>query len=226
MSYKSIDETFWTDPKIKQLNINTKYLFLYLITNPHTHYSGLYYLPTQMISVETGLSEDEIRIGFDTLSKGRHIHYDWSFSVIWIINMCRYQVKNIKNEDKKYRGIATHFETLHKCPLIKDFLEHYYTLQIPYEHPPEWKLIPTQCPTEAVPIPHRRGINTSRTPAKSGTDTPPIPHRRGINTPRTPTKRGFDTPSIPHRYPIDNRSRNRSRNRNRNRRINYICGKR
>lgn len=152
MSYKSIDETFWTDPKIKQLDPETKYLFLYLITNPHTHYSGLYYLPIQIISVETGLSEDKTRRGIDALSKGHHVRYDGAFSTIWVINMCRYQVKNIKNDDKKFKGIANHFETLHKCPLIKDFMKYYHTLPIPYRYHTEGVSIPIRYPPDTHSI--------------------------------------------------------------------------
>jgi len=36
---------------------------------------------------------------------------------------------------QQLKGIANHFNTLHNCPLISDFLEYYQELQIPYRYP-------------------------------------------------------------------------------------------
>ena len=35
--YRVINSRFWTDPKIRQLSTSDRYLFLYLVTNPHAH---------------------------------------------------------------------------------------------------------------------------------------------------------------------------------------------
>ena len=131
MAYKVIHETFWTDPRIKSLPPKVKLLFIYLITNPHTHYSGIYYLPEETIAVETGLTKKEVRYGIDTLSKGYLVRFDRVFQVVWVVNMLKYQAYG----SKQIKGIANYLATLHNCPLIKDFLEYYKDLKIPYRYP-------------------------------------------------------------------------------------------
>jgi hypothetical protein len=58
MSYKQVHETFWTAPDVKKYTPNQRYLFIYFITSPHAHYSGLYYLPLVYIQNETGSQKD------------------------------------------------------------------------------------------------------------------------------------------------------------------------
>ena len=90
MSYQKIEETFWTDPKVQQLSPQEKLLFIYLITNSHVHYSGLYYIPKVVISEETGLPINPIDKALGSLTDGMFIRYDNSKKVIWVINMARY----------------------------------------------------------------------------------------------------------------------------------------
>src|SRR4030066_391009 len=68
MAYKNIHEKFWTDIALRRLSIEDKYLFFYLITNPHAHLSGIYYIPDNIISTETGLSPEKIRRSIKKLS--------------------------------------------------------------------------------------------------------------------------------------------------------------
>src|SRR3990170_4421346 len=68
MAYKNIHEKFWTDIALRRLSIEDKYLFFYLITNPHAHLSGIYYIPDNIISTETGVSPEKIRRSIKKLS--------------------------------------------------------------------------------------------------------------------------------------------------------------
>lgn len=131
MSYKLIHETFWTDPKVKELSVKNKLLFLYCITNPHSHYSGIYYLPESVIKEETGLSKKEIRYGIDTLSERYLVKYDPQISCIWVVKMFKFQAQG----EKQLKGIENHLKILHNSSLIKDFLDYYAELQILYQYP-------------------------------------------------------------------------------------------
>ena len=53
--YRTICCELWTDPKVQSLSVPSTYLFLYLITNTHSHLSGLYYLPIPVMQLETRL---------------------------------------------------------------------------------------------------------------------------------------------------------------------------
>lgn len=136
MAYSQFHDGFWTDPEIRELSSDDKLLLTWFITNPYRHYSGVYFFEFDSISKQTGLSEKTITKGMDTLSASKFIKYNPKFSMVWVIKMARHEVrKNEKTEqysEKQTKGIANHFQTLHKCPLIKDFLEYYDTLSIPY----------------------------------------------------------------------------------------------
>jgi len=129
--YRTIDARFWTDPKVKQLSPENKLLFLYFITSPHAHFSGLYYVPTSTISHETGLKTADVLKGIDTLSIGYLVRIDTISNLIWVVNMFRYQ----SHSRKLLKNIGTHLEGLHKSPLIGQFLERYSELDIPYRYP-------------------------------------------------------------------------------------------
>jgi hypothetical protein len=127
--YRQICCHFWTDPKVHVLDPHTKLLFLYLITNPHSHFSGIYYLPIETIRIETGLRVP--RYPIDTLSDPYLAFFDDITSTIWVKNMLKYQGVGAKH----VVAISKHLQTLHYSCLIKSFLEEYASFQIPYRYP-------------------------------------------------------------------------------------------
>src|SRR5215831_11324751 len=127
--YRTICAELWTDPEIKSLTVPTKLLFLYLITNPHTHLCGIYYLPEETILRESGLKQIPYQYGMDTLSRLEKAHYDPHTETVFVVNMFEYQGQGPKNEV----AAAKHLETLHNSHLISQFILRYP--QIPYRYP-------------------------------------------------------------------------------------------
>ena len=119
--YRTIDASFWTDPDIRALSGPERYLFLYFVTNPHAHVSGIYYLPQVMIEHETGLKGKALQRGIDTLSKGYLAWYDPKNEVVFVRSMFRYQGRGQKHD----RAAAIQLGNLHKSPLVNKFLEFY-----------------------------------------------------------------------------------------------------
>lgn len=120
--YRTIDAAFWTDPKVKALPANGRLLFLYFITNPHTHVSGIYYLPRNVMAHETGLQEKAVDTLCDTLSSAGFCGFDRVLELVWVKNMMRYQGRGEKNR----RSAAHHVtEDLHNSPLAGEFLTAY-----------------------------------------------------------------------------------------------------
>ena len=119
--YRTVDTSTWTDPKVKSLSPPGKLLFLYLFTNQHSHVSGIYYLPPNTISLETGLSSKRVEQTLDTLYNLGLAGFDTQNSVIWVKNMFFYQGKGERNQI----AAAKQLESLHNSHLIKEFLEHY-----------------------------------------------------------------------------------------------------
>ena len=142
--YRQVKTEFWTDPKIKTLSPRDKTLMLYFITSPRSHFSGIYYLPLIDIENETGIKKANIRSGIDTLSICDLVQYNYDFEIIWVCKMLQHQA-NSENE-KILKNVETHLKTLHKCPLIKDFLNFYDTLSIPYRYPIDTLSIPYRYP--------------------------------------------------------------------------------
>lgn len=119
--YRTIDASFWTDPKVGNLSIEAKLTLLYLITNPHSHVGGIYYLRLSYMVVDLGLSQKAAKQAIDDLSKAGFVRYDAAKSVVWIVNMFKYQGRGEKND----RAVANQLETLHGTGLITEFLSRY-----------------------------------------------------------------------------------------------------
>jgi len=142
MSHARIAETYWTDPKIRRLSPEGKLLFLYLLSNPHRHYSGLYYLPIELIPIETGLKGDTVNKELNTLINCKILLYDTDTETIFIRKMFLYQSggeAGLHLTDKQKTGVVNHLKTLHRTVLIETFLKVYKGLGlkmgIPIETP-------------------------------------------------------------------------------------------
>ncbi len=119
--YRSVENSFWTDPDVKALSPETKLLFLYLITNPHGHISGLYHLPLEYAVMDTGLSMEQVRRGIDTLSMGHRAYFDPSTDMVLVARMLKYQGRG----GKITSCVQKHVLGLHKSFLVKKLFELY-----------------------------------------------------------------------------------------------------
>lgn len=120
--YRTVASSFWTDPKVKTLPPDGKCLLLYLITNPHTHVSGIYVLARPVIQLETGMARYRIDTLSHTLSGLGFCTFDPTKDVVWVKNMLNYQGRGEKN----LRSAAAHVvEDLHNSFLCQQFLEFY-----------------------------------------------------------------------------------------------------
>ena len=136
MVYRTVDTRFWSDPKVRGLGRQSRYLFLYLMTNGHTHLSGIYYLPFPIIQFETGMDVEQVTAAMDELSTEKLTSFDPENHIIWVVNMLRWQIgwggrKNPKN----MKAVANQLESLHECAIIDCFLKYYEDLNIPYRYP-------------------------------------------------------------------------------------------
>ena len=128
MAYKTIEDTFWTDPELKGLSFQARGFLAYLITNRHAHYSGIYYIPKSFIVEETRLTPKEVTKCLNALAldSGKfYALYDEDRSIVWVKNMLYYQAKT-SNKKKILQGTAKQLKTLHGTPLIREFLNCYH----------------------------------------------------------------------------------------------------
>lgn len=119
--YRTIESSIWNDKKFLALPAPGKLLFLYLITNPHTHVAGIYHLPPIYLLHETTLKPESLDRVWDTLSKHGMAKRDTDEDLVWVCNMFRYQGRGVKNDQAAARQI----KNLPKSPLIQEFLVKY-----------------------------------------------------------------------------------------------------
>jgi len=124
--YRTIDTHIWTDPKIKHLRPHGKLLWVYLITNDHSHASGLYNLPLHYVSYEVGLDIAVVEAELDAMIKLGMVEYDRATEMIWIRRMFNHQ----GHSEKFRKGMANYLKKLHPNPLTER-LATTHGLQVP-----------------------------------------------------------------------------------------------
>lgn len=155
MSYRPVDEAFWTDPKVRALSVTDRYLFLYFITNPHASYSGLYYLPEPTAIFETGMDLGAYREGLDTLRGGSMVLPDTLNHLVWVVNMARFQVKS----KDQITGARKHLQTIQRSPLLGMFARKYPEILDPAKYEVQ-ELPPSQDPPDTLPTPSQDPAET------------------------------------------------------------------
>ena len=108
MGYTPIQERFWSDGWIRQLNALDRYLFLYLLTNGRSNLTGVYELPLDLMAAECGIDEKDLRMSMLNRLEPK-IYYKEG----WVI------IKNFLNhrvsDSPKYlTGIRNQFDELPK----------------------------------------------------------------------------------------------------------------
>lgn len=112
--HRTICCKLWTDEKVKKLKPLEKLLFVYLITNPHTHLSGLYYLPQALAEAELG-----IKINWESVKS--LAAYDAENQHVWVYRMYGYQGRGPMVK----QCVIKHLADLHVSKLVTSFCQHY-----------------------------------------------------------------------------------------------------
>ena len=60
-TYRTINTRFWSDGWIRNLNALDRYLFLYLLTNEHVNWCGIYELEIGMMAFESGIDKEDLQ---------------------------------------------------------------------------------------------------------------------------------------------------------------------
>lgn len=115
--FRNIQMSFWTDPKIADdFSPEDKYLYLYLLTNPHTNLCGCYEISYKQMADETGYTKDRVEKLINNLEKVHKVisysrdtkemllvnwhKYNWTSSPKFRIPMLK-EIQTIKNSDFK-----------------------------------------------------------------------------------------------------------------------------
>lgn len=118
-SYRNISMSFWTDTKVEDdFTPEDKYIYLYVLTNPHTNLCGCYEISTKQVAHETGYNTDSAERLLKRLDQVHNvIRYNAPTKELLVLNWAQYnwtasvklnkplleEIKKIKHKDfQKY----------------------------------------------------------------------------------------------------------------------------
>lgn len=116
--YIRIASKFWTDEKIIELDTESKLLYLYILTCPHSNMAGYYRLPKEYIMADLKLLPEGLHKPFTKLLQEGLIKYCEKSSVILIPNYYKYNPIQNKNQAK---GAAKKTCELPRNSLVEDY---------------------------------------------------------------------------------------------------------
>lgn len=128
MSYTPVQNRFWSDGWVRQLNALDRYLFLYLLTNGRAGRTGIYELPIDLMAAECGIDEKDLRLSMLNRLEPRIFYKEG-----WII-IVNYQKHFIGDGPKFWAGVGSAFRELPEKiqVLAKDIGYPTDRLSIPY----------------------------------------------------------------------------------------------
>lgn len=107
-SYTPVQNRFWSDGWVRQLNALDRYLFLYLLTNGRAELTGIYELPLDLMASESGIDEKDLRLSM-LLRLEPKVYYKEG----WVI-LRNYPNHRVSDSPKLLAGIRNDFLALPK----------------------------------------------------------------------------------------------------------------
>lgn len=192
--YATVSPLFWTGATGKRLrkNADAQRVALYLMTSPHAHQSGLYYLPLMYLCHEVGIDEEGAKKALEWLSSESFCEYDQESEWIWVCEMAAWQIgTELTAQDKRCKGVQQFLQTVPSLPFVQRFIERYaedYHL----------KTSPLQAPSEGASSEQNRTEQNIDRRAERATRIPDdfllTPERRLVaEAERLPAERTFAT---------------------------------
>jgi hypothetical protein len=126
--YGIVSPMFWTGSSGKKLRENheAQVLALYLMTGPHAHQTGMYYLPLMYLSHETGIAQKGATKALQTLQADNFSVYDVQCEWIWVREMAAWQIGRLLTEnDKRAKGVQQYLASVPERPFKGAFIERY-----------------------------------------------------------------------------------------------------
>jgi hypothetical protein len=126
--YGTVSPLFWTGNTGKKLRADreAQVVAMYLMTSPHSHQTGLYYLPRMYLAHETGIPLEGANKALLRLEEDAFCVYDDASEWIWVREMAAWQIgSGLKPTDKRCEGVHKYLESVPKLPFLGEFVERY-----------------------------------------------------------------------------------------------------
>lgn len=126
--YATVSPLFWTGKTGKTLRLlpDAQRVAMYLMTSPHSHQSGLFWLPVAYICNEVGIGSEGASKALLCLSEEGFAKYDEASEWIWVCEMAAWQIGSELSEvDKRCKGLQQYLTTLPVLPFMEAYVERY-----------------------------------------------------------------------------------------------------
>ncbi len=132
--YRSVNTKFWTDPVTKILSSTERFVFIYLMTSPRSHLSGVYSIPVDAIAKDTRVTRPRVVDGLRALERHGKIVYDHDTEEVWVVNMLKHQGRGQKID----RAVQKSLDEIHSKDVVKRMVNHYKKLGYGIGYPTRW----------------------------------------------------------------------------------------
>lgn len=129
-NYANVPTNFWTSKTgraIRAAGLSAQAVAFYLLTNPHSNYSCVYYLPESYIAADIGLPVDEVHAALEAIEATGFARYDSDSECVWVVEGASWQIgASLKEGDKKVIYIQKEFDAIPEdCPYKDAFMAKY-----------------------------------------------------------------------------------------------------
>ena len=129
LTYRKVSPLFWTGDTgriFRKAGPDVRLAALYLLTGPHSHMSGIYYLPVAYLANDLDLTLEGASKVLQRCIEAGFCKYDESAEIVWIVKMSRIQVaEKLPPKDNRVKFIQNHLRNLPNTPLKAEFIEMY-----------------------------------------------------------------------------------------------------
>jgi hypothetical protein len=124
--FAKVRSRFWNGPtgkKIRASGRDAQVVGMYLLTCGNSNMIGLYYLPLQLISHETGIPLEGASEALRRLSEAHFAYYDDTEEVVFVPRMAAEQIdEQLQANDKRCAGIARELKDYEKSRFYPAFV--------------------------------------------------------------------------------------------------------
>ena len=129
--YAKVTPQFWIGETGKALrgDIEAQLVAMYLMTSPHSEWTGVFHCPILYIAHETGLPIEGASKALARLIEGGFCMFDAPSDTVFVFNMAKFQIGSVlKPSDKRVKGIQDDVKKWPDGRIKTEFLRLYNAL--------------------------------------------------------------------------------------------------
>lgn len=128
-NFIKLSPNFWvgaTGRALRKAGPEAQLVALYLLSNPHVNYIGMYRLSLAYASADLAIPVDRLRELFAAVAATDFAVYDAESETAWVYEAAAHQIGALVAKDKRIVAAQSEFESLpNDCPYLQSFYDKY-----------------------------------------------------------------------------------------------------